>query len=363
MSALRLIQEFLAQHPRSGSAAILFGVFLLGAIAHWLIFSVVRRIAQRSRTGLDDLLVRHARGPTHLLLPLVLVALLLPELPLSTPALQLGQRIVAIGLIATIGWALVGALALASDWVATRYRLDVSDNLVARRVQTQVRVLRHAGTTLVVLVAAALILMQIPSIEKIGVSLLASAGLAGIVVGMAARPAVSNLLAGVQLALSQPIRIDDAVLVEGEFGRIEEISNTFVVVQLWDQRRLVLPLAYFIEKPFQNWTRVTADLLGTVTVRVDYRVPVGEVRNQAERILQGSELWDKKVWNLQVTDASEHTLELRVLMSAADAARLWDLRCYVREQLVTFLQERFPEALPRLRAEVQQQQPRAAQPA
>jgi len=202
------------------------------------------------------------------------------------------------------------------------------------------------------IVAAALILMKFPSIQHLGTSLLASAGLAGLAAGIAARPVLANLIAGLQLALTEPIRIDDAVLVEGEFGHIEEITTTYVVVRIWDQRRLVTPLAYFIEHPFQNWTLNSADLLGTVMVHVDYRVPVEEVRQELQRIVQGTPLWDGRVWNLQVTDATDSRVELRAMVSAAGAGALWDLRVHVREKLIAFLQERHPQSLPRVRAEV-----------
>ena len=198
------------------------------------------------------------------------------------------------------------------------------------------------------MVAAALILMKFPSIQHLGTSLLASAGLAGLAAGIAARPMLSNLIAGMQLALTEPIRIDDAVLVEGEFGNIEEITTTYVVVRIWDQRRMVLPLAYFIEHPFQNWTLNSADLLGTVLVHVDYTVPVEEVRQELQRILEATPLWDRRVWNLQVTDATDSSVELRAMMSASGAGRLWDLRVHVREKLIAFLQT-YPQSLPRVR--------------
>ena len=233
-----------------------------------------------------------------------------------------------------------------------KYRVDVSDNLAGRRVRTQIHVLRRIFIVVVVIVTAAVMLMTFPAIHELGTSLLASAGLAGLIVGMAMKPTLSSLLAGLQIALTQPIRIDDVVIVQGEFGWIEEIETTYVIVRTWDLRRLVVPLSYFIENPFQNWTRKTADLLGTVFVYVDYSVPVEEVRQELHRILESSPLWDGKVWGLQVTNASEQAVEIRALMSAPNAPKAWDLRCYVRESLIKFLQERFPESLPKMRAEV-----------
>jgi hypothetical protein len=205
-------------------------------------------------------------------------------------------------------------------------------------------------------------LMTFPAIRHVGITLFASAGLAGLVAGMAARSTLSNLLAGVQIALTEPIRLDDVVIVEGEWGWIEEIGTTYVVVRIWDLRRLVVPLSYFIEHPFQNWTRVTSDLLGTVFVYTDYRVPVDEVRVELHRILQASGMWDGKAWGLQVTDATEHTLQLRALMSATDSSTAWDLRCHVREKLIALLQQRYPQSLPRVRAELDGNAPRASRP-
>ncbi len=329
-------------------AALIAGGLLLHALA----FAVARRVAARTSNQLDGLIVRHTRAPAQLLLPLVLVALAWPTLDLQLKLPGLAQRVLSIAFIAAVAWLVTAVLRALADWVTQRYRVDVGDNLRARQILTQTQVLRRTATLVVTVIAGALMLMQIPGVENVGASLLASAGLAGIVVGLAARPAVGNLLAGLQLALTQPIRIDDVVIVEGEWGRIEEIRNTFVVVRIWDQRRLIVPLSYFIDHPFQNWTRRTADILGTVFVHVDYRTPVERVREELKTILDATPLWDKKVWNLQVTEADARTLQLRALMSAADAGIAWDLRCHVRERLIDFLQ-RHPDWLPRVRGDLQ----------
>lgn len=195
-------------------------------------------------------------------------------------------------------------------------------------------------------------LMTFPSIRHLGESLFASAGLAALVAGLAARSTFSNLIAGVQIAFTQPMRLDDVVIVEGEWGWIEEIRTTYVVVRIWDLRRLIVPLSYFIEKPFQNWTRQTADLLGTVFLYTDYTVPVEEVRQEIHRVLESSKRWDGKVWGMQVTNASERSMELRALMSAPNASVAFELRCFVREKLIQFLQEKYPQSLPKTRAEL-----------
>ena len=330
----------------------LLGLIAVGLLVHALVFALARRVAVRTSGNFDELLVRHTRRPARVLLPLLLVTFAWPSLQLAADTPAIGHRLLSIVFIAAGAWLIVAVLAAVSEWVTQRYRLDVENNLRARQVRTQAMVLRRSATVVVVVIASALALMQFPGVEDVGASLLASAGLAGIVIGIAARPAVANLLAGLQLAMTQPIRIDDVVIVEGEWGRIEEITNTFVIVCIWDLRRLVVPLSYFIEKPFQNWTRVTADLLGTVFVHVDYTMPVEAVRSELKAILDGTPLWDGKVWVLQVTDTTEHTVQLRALMSARDAGTAFDLRCHVREKLIDFLQREHPGSLPRTRAEV-----------
>jgi small-conductance mechanosensitive channel len=255
-----------------------------------------------------------------------------------------------IAVVALIGWAAITALRIAADLYLRQFRLDVEDNLLARKHVTQVRVLLRAADVLVVIVTVGAALMIFEPVRQYGVSLFASAGVAGIVAGLAARPVLSNLFAGVQLAMT--LRIDDAVIVENEWGTIEEITSTYVVVRLWDWRRMIVPLSYFIEKPFQNWTREGSALIGTACIYVDYRAPVGAIRDQLKEIVKNSKNWDRRVVNLQVTDTKEGTIELRCLMSARSAGQAFDLRCEVREQLVDFLQKHHPEALPRQRSEI-----------
>ena len=238
-----------------------------------------------------------------------------------------------------------------------RFDLGAEDNLLARKHVTQVRVLRRTLSTLIVLITVAAALMTFDSVRQFGIGLFASAGIAGIVVGLAARPVLSNLLAGVQIAVTQPIRIDDSVVVENESGRIEDITSTYVVVKLWDLRRLIVPLSYFIERPFQNWTRDSSTMHGTVFVYADHSVPVERVREQVAAIVANSKNWDGDVAKVQVTDAKESSIELRVLLSARDSGALFELRCEVREGLIAFLQRECPDALPRQRQEVVEPRP------
>ena len=266
-------------------------------------------------------------------MPLLAVLATLPWLAFTnTTAAKISHGLLLI-LIGSLGWLAIGVLNAFEDFISRKYAGEVSENLASRQLRTQVQVLRHIAVVAVIVVTLATMLMTFPNIRHIGESLFASAGLAAVVAGLAARTALTNLLAGVQIAITQPIRLEDVVVIEGESGWIERITTTYVVVRIWDLRRLVVPLTYFIERPFQNWTRRTADLLGTVFVYTNYSVPVEDVRRELHDILKRSGLWDGKVWSLQVTNTSDRAMELRALMSAHDGGNAWDLRCHVREKL------------------------------
>ncbi|MCC7043137.1 MAG: mechanosensitive ion channel, partial [Acidobacteria bacterium] len=283
------------------------------------------------------------------LLPLLALILAAPALAVS-PALEtMFRNGASLLLIGAVAFLLFQAVDAAAALVLRQHRTDVNDNLQARAVHTQVMVLRKVAVAVIVIFTVASMLMVFESVRQFGASILASAGIAGIIIGFAAQKSIATLLAGFQIALTQPIRVDDVVIVEGEWGRIEDITLTYVVVRIWDLRRLVLPITYFIEQPFQNWTRTSSDILGTVFLHVDYTVPVNELRSELTRILQHSRHWDGKVNGLVVTDVKERTLEVRALASAADASAAWDLRCEVREKLVDFLRRNHPGSLPRLR--------------
>jgi small-conductance mechanosensitive channel len=236
-----------------------------------------------------------------------------------------------------------------------KYNIEVSNNLRARKVHTQFRLLANIIKFLIAVVAIGLILLSFEGIRQFGISILASAGIAGIILGLAAQKLIATVLAGLQLAITQPIRIDDVLIVEGEWGKVEEITLTYVVIAIWDKRRLVVPSTYFIEKPFQNWTMVNADLLGTVFIHTDYRFPVDALREELKRIVNGNPLWDEKVAIVQVTDSKERTMEMRVLVSAKDSPTAWDLRVDVREKLITFIQKEYPEMLPLSRITIEGQ--------
>jgi small-conductance mechanosensitive channel len=257
-----------------------------------------------------------------------------------------------VALILAVAWLVVRLTYVLEDLVLGRYRLEDPDNLHARQVHTQIVVLRRVTVVVVAVVSLAIALLSFPSVRAAGAGLLASAGIAGVVAGVAAKPVATNVFAGIQIALSQPIRVDDVVVVEGHWGRVEEIALTYVVVRVWDLRRLVLPISYFIENPFENWTRSTANILGWVHLEVDYRVPVDAIRKRLQEVVAASPRWDGNVVNLQVTNLGNYTVQLRALMSAPDSSASWDLQCEVREALLVFMQEQYPWAMPRLRAEL-----------
>ncbi|MBI3199326.1 MAG: mechanosensitive ion channel [Rhodospirillales bacterium] len=295
-------------------------------------------------------------GATHTLtrfgLAIIAVAAVLPAAPLGDEARNVVAHVLFVAFIALLGWSATIAITLATNFYLWRSNIAGRNDPLARKHVTQVRVLRRVTATLVILLTVAAALMTFDSVKQYGVSLIASAGAAGIIVGLALRPLLTNLFAGIQIAITQPIRIGDAVVVENEWGWVEEITGTYVVIKLWDWRRLIIPLSYFLERPFQNWTMQTTDLIGTVLLWVDYTVPVAPVRARLEQIVKETKLWDGQVVNLQVVDSSESAIQLRALVSARSSPEAWDLRCEVREKLIEFLQHSYPGVLPKQRAEL-----------
>ncbi|MFC1804455.1 mechanosensitive ion channel family protein [Candidatus Omnitrophota bacterium] len=322
--------------------------------AGWIFYLLVSFLLKR-RDGFSKGLkadLRLIKSPLRFLIPVLCISVVIPLLRLPEKVHGFIGHFIQILLIALFGWVAVKVVYIVRDALLNRYDINTRDNLHARSMHTQMRMIANIISVAIVLLTVSFILMSFSEVRHIGVSILASAGVLGIVIGFAAQKTLGNLIAGIQIAIAQPIRLDDVVIIEDEWGWIEEITLTFVVVRIWDLRRLVVPISYFLEKSFQNWTRTSADLLGTVFIYTDYSVPVKEVRNELTRILQNCPKWDKKVNVLQVTNATEKTVELRALMSAADSPTAWNLRCEVREKLLEFLQQRFPECLPRIRIEM-----------
>lgn len=292
-------------------------------------------------------LLARIRRPSRVAAVLIALAAATPALPVPERTAGLVAHALLIGFIVLFGWAVLTALDIAAAVYMRRFKVDVSDNLVARKHLTQIRILRRAVATLIVVLTAGFALMTISGVREWGVSLLAAGGAAGIIVGLALQPLLTNLIAGIQIAMTQPIRIDEAVVVEGEMGHVEEINATYVVIRIWDERRLVVPLSDFLQKPFQNWTRHSSSLMGTAMVQVDYTAPVDLIRARFEQIVRASPHWDGRVCKLHVTDLRERTMELRCLISAANSGAAFDLRAEVREKLIAYLQAEHPQALPR----------------
>jgi small-conductance mechanosensitive channel len=307
--------------------------------------------ASKTESKLDDLLVPLIGKSLRILAPVLGVIFALPILNLPAQYSTIVGRGGSILLIAALGLILCQIVNLGEKYLLTKYDINVADNLQARKLYTQVHVLSKTLYFIISLFAVASMMMLFEEVRRLGTSLLASAGVVGVILGFAAQKTIANLFAGFQLAMTQPIRLDDVVIVEGEWGRIEEISLTYVIIHIWDDRRLVVPLSYFIEKPFQNWTRATSQLLGSVYILADYSLPLDQARAALKEIIENHPLWDKRFWNLQVTDASEKTMQLRVLATSADSSKSWDLRCDIREKFIAYIQQNHPQSLPRIRAE------------
>src|SRR5262245_30312458 len=333
------------------SVIILALTAVIALSVHRTIIRIARRLL-RDRHPYVRTFLTATMPLTRLALLVVALFIVLPAAPMNPDLEVVIAKILLLTAIVLIGWAAITAVDMAADLFLMRFRLDVADNLLARKHLTQVRVLTRTVDTILIIATIGAALMTFEAVRHYGVSLFASAGIAGLIAGLAARPLLSNLFAGIQIAVTQPIRIDDSVLVEGEFGRVEEITSTYVVIRLWDLRRLIVPLAYFIEKPFQNWTRESTSLVGAVSLHVDYTAPVERIREKVIEIVKASRLWDGQVVNLQVVEARESTLELRAIVSARSASDAFDLRCHVREKLVDFLQREIPNALPRVRRDI-----------
>jgi len=322
----------------------------IGLTGWWALMLLTRRL--KGRDYRRARIARVISRPLAFALPMLVLIPALEATPLDGRWLDQSLRLLHIGLTACFIWLLVRAVAAGEQAILRDHPMEVADNLAARRIQTQTRVLSRVLMGAIILVGASMVLLTFPMVRQIGTALLASAGIIGLVAGIAAKPVFGNLIAGLQIALTQPIRLDDVVIVEGEWGRVEEIGSSYVVVRIWDERRMVVPLTWFIENPFQNWTRRSADLLGTAFLWLDYRAPIAAIRAELERICKGEALWDGRVCVTQVTETTDHTLQVRLLVSARNSGDAFDLRCIVRERMLDFLAREHPQALPRTRAEI-----------
>jgi small-conductance mechanosensitive channel len=330
------------------SAIVLLVIALGGLLLSGIITNLLLRFPGE-RGAFVRSLAKGMRRPMRGFIVIVAVGSALPAAGLPYAWFVAAGQVLLVALVLLAGWGAGTAVRILSNGYLSRFKTGEEDNLVARKHITQIGILRRAADILIFTVTVSAALMTFEPVRQYGVSLFASAGAASLIVGLAARPLLTNLIAGVQIAITQPIRMEDAVIVEGEWGWIEEITSTYVVVRIWDWRRMILPISYFLEKPFQNWTHNSASLIGSVFFNLDYRVPVEKLRTKLLEVVKESPLWDGKVVNLQVSDATEHTVQVRMLVSARNAPQTWDLRCEVREKMLAFLQEECPEALPRTR--------------
>ena len=340
-----------------GERLVDFGLFgCLVWLCYRLTYVLERRLAKwasGSRNKLDDLLVPLVGKTLRVLVPVLAVILALPLLSLPATYGGVVSKTSSVLVVLAITYILFQSVAAAEKLLLAEYDIKQPDNLRARKVYTQVHVLSKAVHVLISIFAVASILMLFEEVRRLGTSILASAGVMGIIIGFAAQRTIANLFAGFQLAMTQPIRLDDVVVVEGEWGRIEEITLTYVVIRIWDERRLIVPLSYFIEKPFQNWTRTSSEITGSVFLFVDYTLPLEGIRQEAKRIIEQSPYWDRKFWNLQVTDTTERAMQIRVLVTTADSGKGWELRCELREKLLAYVQEHHAHCLPRTRTNVE----------
>lgn len=349
MQAIPVGQYFVWAPNWLVALVLIAAAFSVALIVHAVAYRLIVRLAG-SRRPLVSMLIGRMRGVTRYGLILFMISVVIPLLPLEPVTADLANKVFIAALILLIGWVVLLSANISADHYVGRFQLGTPDDLMARKAVTQVEVLKRILDALIIVVAVGFALMTFDSVRQLGLSLFASAGVVGIVAGVALRSVLANFFAGLQIALTQPIRIHDVVTVEGEFGHVEELSSSYVVIRLWDLRRLVVPLSHFIEKPFHNWTRSSSRILGTVFIYTDYTVPVEAIRKKAKEIVEASGLWDRQVFNVQVTDVKENALEIRVLLSAADSSKAWDLRCEVREKLIAFMRND-PDALPRRRTE------------
>lgn len=346
------------EQPLPPSHQIFRNLFNLGVflVVFWVFFRLTNVIelilaswTRRTKSKLDDVLISLLTRSLRVIVPVMGVMFALP----LTGFPEKYAGVVATGssilLICAVAWILFAAVQMGEKAVLAKYDISAADNLHARKLYTQVHVLGKAAHFLIALLTVSSILMLFEEVRRFGTSILASAGVIGVIMGFAAQRTIANLFAGFQLAMTQPIRLDDVVIVEGEWGRIEEITLTYVVIRIWDERRLIVPLSYFIEKPFQNWTRSSAQLMGAVFLWVDYTLPLEEVRKVTKQIVEENALWDKRFWNLQVTDSNERAMQIRILATTTNSSNAWTLRCEIREKLITYIQKHHPQHLPLLR--------------
>ncbi|WDF67493.1 mechanosensitive ion channel [Sphingobacterium oryzagri] len=335
---------------------ILFSI-LLGILIKAALVPLVRKQSQNEASySVVRSIIRHFKKILSVFIPLIVFNSLLPFTRFNADTLAVVTKITEILFVGCFGVLIIRIIRVFEDYLYHRFDISKENNLRERKIRTQIVFIRKLLVSFIILVALAIILLSFENMRKIGAGLLTGVGIGGIIIGFAAQKSLGNLLAGFQIAFTQPIRMDDVLIVEGEWGRVEEINLTYVVVAIWDKRRLVLPINYFIEKPFQNWTRTTAEILGTVFIYTDFTVPIDKLRNKLTELLEGSPLWDRQVNVLHVTDLKEHTMEIRCLMSCRNSGQAFELRCHVREEMIKYVSEHFPGSLSQTRVSLSDKQ-------
>lgn len=346
-------------HPLLWNFCIWVTATVIGLVIKFITSRLLRIYSQRNNYSFFGSFVKHLSWPIGYFIPLFVFKLMMPLMRMNKIYYNFLDRCVSILLVISFAVLLTRAIRVLEDYVYHFYDLNKADNLKERKIRTQLKFLRKLVVAIIVFVTIALVLLSFESFRKLGTGLLTGVGIGGIIIGFAAQNSLGNLLAGMQLAFTQPIRIDDVLVVEGEWGRVEDITLTYVVLRIWDQRRLILPINYFIQKPFQNWTRISADIIGTVFIYMDYSIPMQPLRTEFERLLTLTKLWDGKVQVLQLTDAKERTIEIRMLVSARNSSDAFDLRCFIRENMITYIQENYPGSLPKIRTDYADKFPQA----
>ncbi len=348
-----MILDFYKDLNHIFQSLIILGLSLLaGYIVRLIFFRIISSGAETSEDSIKRILFKRFKGAWLLFIPIIIFLIFYPRDAFNEDTAKWIINISHILIIFSFVTIAIRAVNVVQDFLYEKYDTSKTDNIKERRVRTQLSFVKKILVVVIIIIALAIVLLNFESVRKYGTALLTSAGIAGIIIGFAAQKTLGNLLAGFQIAFTQPIKIDDVVIVENEWGWIEEINLTYVVVKIWDLRRLVVPITYFVDHPFQNWTRTTADLLGSVFLYVDYNVPLKKLREKFDAVLEESSLWDKKAKVLQVTESTERSMQIRLLMSARNSPEAWDLRCEVREKMIDFIQKNYPESLPKMRAEI-----------
>jgi small-conductance mechanosensitive channel len=329
-------------------AAFLALLFIVFFIYRYLILFLKKKVSKKPGR-MDDFVLNLFKIPALWFIYWVLLEIFTHIFLRRLPFFQFLLHINTLLLIFSIAWISIQSVRAGAYYLQNKLDIRSADNLNARKSLTQIKVFKAIANSLIILIAIAVGLLTFEQVRSIGISILTSAGILGIIVGFAAQKSIGMILAGIQLAITQPIRLDDIVIVEGEWGRIEEITLTYVVVKIWDERRLVLPVTWFLEKPFQNWTRSSSEITGTIFLYVDYSFPVENLRNVLPEMLKENPDWDGRILNVQITDTTEKYKEVRILVSSVNSSKNWDLRTALREKLIDYINMNFPDAFARLR--------------